>query len=236
MASSPLDFQHGGDHYKKMKIQPIEYALANEMDACQYSVLKYISRHKTAEGVLDLQKAIHFIQFALKYQYNVNCVVSYGDEKPEEPKPEEPLFSPIMSFNDKEPTQLAIVSAYPSNPIEEKKPKDENIPPFLEPEKEVLPKWEVVPVYDSSQEGKIVGYRVGTKQEHGVWFFIRHYLTDDMTDSPSLNWCQNAAERQAEEFNFERRTCESFSGYHQQGNREIRVSSKDEETTEERTN
>ena len=43
--------QVGGDWYKKLKIQPLDYAMDNNLNACQTKVVKYISRynlkHKT---------------------------------------------------------------------------------------------------------------------------------------------------------------------------------------------
>ena len=47
----------GGGHYASMKIQPIEYTLANGLGFCEGNVLKYISRWKSKNGVEDLKKA-----------------------------------------------------------------------------------------------------------------------------------------------------------------------------------
>ncbi len=40
------DVQEGGDHYKKMAIQPMQYALANRLDYGQANVIKYVTRFK----------------------------------------------------------------------------------------------------------------------------------------------------------------------------------------------
>lgn len=62
----PLTVQHGGDHYKSMGIQPVEFAYANGYDDCLFSTLKYVSRHHRKEGILDLDKAIHFVQLRVE--------------------------------------------------------------------------------------------------------------------------------------------------------------------------
>lgn len=67
---SALTNQPGGTHYKTMKIQPIEYVLANELGYCEANVVKYVSRHKTKNGKEDILKAIHYLQFILEFQYN----------------------------------------------------------------------------------------------------------------------------------------------------------------------
>jgi hypothetical protein len=38
----------GGDHYRKMAIQPIEYILANDLGFVEGAVVKYVSRWKEA--------------------------------------------------------------------------------------------------------------------------------------------------------------------------------------------
>jgi TPR repeat protein len=66
---SALDTQVSGDHYKKLKIQVVEYAHANELDAFQFSIIKYATRHKDKGGAADLRKAIHWCELALEMQY-----------------------------------------------------------------------------------------------------------------------------------------------------------------------
>lgn len=67
---SALDTQPGGVHYKEMKIQPIEYVIANNIGYCEGNVIKYVSRHRTKNGKEDILKAIHYLQFILEFQYN----------------------------------------------------------------------------------------------------------------------------------------------------------------------
>lgn len=70
-SKSALDVQAGGDHYKSMKIQPIEFIHANGLDFFQGNMLKYLCRHKSKGGVDDLMKVIHYAQLALELQYGV---------------------------------------------------------------------------------------------------------------------------------------------------------------------
>ena len=66
---SALDIQEGGDHYRKLKIQPIEFIHANELDFLQGNVIKYITRHKNKNGAADVRKALHYCQLILELQY-----------------------------------------------------------------------------------------------------------------------------------------------------------------------
>ena len=66
---SALETQEGGDHYKKLKIQPIEFIDANSLDFLQGNVVKYITRHKDKNGSADVRKALHYCQLILELQY-----------------------------------------------------------------------------------------------------------------------------------------------------------------------
>lgn len=63
---SALDTQVGGDHYKKLKIQPIEYILANELGFCEGNIVKYISRWREKGGVEDLKKIKQYCDFLIE--------------------------------------------------------------------------------------------------------------------------------------------------------------------------
>ena len=65
---SALDVQVGGDHYKKLKIQPMEYSMANNLDACQHTAIKYITRFRDKGGVADLEKAKHVIDMLIEFE------------------------------------------------------------------------------------------------------------------------------------------------------------------------
>lgn len=66
---SPLDYQHGGSHYKNYSIQPVEFAMANGLDLCQANVVKYVVRFRDKNGKDDLLKARHYIDLLIKFEY-----------------------------------------------------------------------------------------------------------------------------------------------------------------------
>jgi len=69
MSDKPaIDVQVGGDHYKKMKIQPIEYIHANSIPFPEGCVIKYVSRWREKGGVKDLEKAKHFIELLIELE------------------------------------------------------------------------------------------------------------------------------------------------------------------------
>jgi len=61
------DVQIGGDHYKRMAIQPIDYITQNNLNWYQGNAVKYVTRapHKGAL-VDDIRKAIHYLQLWLE--------------------------------------------------------------------------------------------------------------------------------------------------------------------------
>ena len=58
--------QVGGDHYAVMKIQPIEFILANELGFCEGNVIKYLCRYKRKNGLEDLKKARQYLDFLIE--------------------------------------------------------------------------------------------------------------------------------------------------------------------------
>jgi len=58
--------QIGGSHYKSLKIQPLEYALENNLGICEHAIIKYVSRWQSKGGVQDLQKARHYIDILIE--------------------------------------------------------------------------------------------------------------------------------------------------------------------------
>ena len=63
-----IDRQIGGDHYKKLKIQPMEYSLANNLNAAQHTVVKYVTRYKDKGGLQDLEKALHTLEMLIEHE------------------------------------------------------------------------------------------------------------------------------------------------------------------------
>ncbi len=58
--------QVGGDHYRKMKIQPIDFIIENGIGYCEGNIIKYISRYKKKGGIEDLRKAEHYIGILIR--------------------------------------------------------------------------------------------------------------------------------------------------------------------------
>jgi hypothetical protein len=67
-AASALDVQQGGDHYKKLKIQPIEYIHANGIPFAEGSIIKYVTRWRDKDGIKDLKKARHFLDMLIELE------------------------------------------------------------------------------------------------------------------------------------------------------------------------
>lgn len=67
---SALDKQVSGSHYKDLAIQPIQFIHANNIPFMEANVIKYICRHKTKNGLADLQKAKHYIELLMELEYD----------------------------------------------------------------------------------------------------------------------------------------------------------------------
>lgn len=61
-----LDLQIGGNHYKSMDIQPLEFIVANDIGFIEGNVIKYICRHKVKNGLEDLKKARHYLDMLIE--------------------------------------------------------------------------------------------------------------------------------------------------------------------------
>lgn len=53
--------QVGGNHYQTA-IQPWDYTVANNLDYFQGTIIKYITRCWSKNGIEDLEKAAHFLE------------------------------------------------------------------------------------------------------------------------------------------------------------------------------
>lgn len=65
---SAFDTQVGGNHYKDMTIQPLEFILANGLGFCEGSVVKYICRYKKKGGIEDLRKVRHYVDLLIEHE------------------------------------------------------------------------------------------------------------------------------------------------------------------------
>jgi hypothetical protein len=59
--------QVGGNHYKKLAIDPIEYGVRNKLGFLEVSIIKYVTRFRDKGGIQDLDKAIHCIERLKQY-------------------------------------------------------------------------------------------------------------------------------------------------------------------------
>lgn len=80
-----LKSQVGGSHYKDMKIQPIVFCQENKLGACESSIIKYVCRHRSKNGLEDLRKARHFIDILISLEYTetkeVGCIFDIGQDR-----------------------------------------------------------------------------------------------------------------------------------------------------------
>jgi len=63
--ADPFARQVGGDHYAKMKIQPVVFIEQNGIPFLEGSAIKYLCRWREKGGIADLEKAKHFIDLRI---------------------------------------------------------------------------------------------------------------------------------------------------------------------------
>lgn len=66
--ATPLDVQTGGDHYKKLKIQPAYYNWANNIPFIEGCCIKYLTRWRDKGGVEDLRKSKHMHDLLIYFE------------------------------------------------------------------------------------------------------------------------------------------------------------------------
>ena len=66
---SAFETQVSGTHYSKLAIQPMQYSMANKLDACQHTIIKYVTRFRDKGGQADLKKARHVIDMLIELEY-----------------------------------------------------------------------------------------------------------------------------------------------------------------------
>lgn len=64
------DIQIAGSHYKDLPIQPSEFCQRNKLNWCESNVIKYVCRHRNKNGRVDIEKAIHYLQLLLEWEYD----------------------------------------------------------------------------------------------------------------------------------------------------------------------
>ena len=68
---SALEKQVSGDHYKSLKIQPVEFIHGNGIPFAEGSVIKYVTRWRDKGGIADLEKAKHFLEILIELERKV---------------------------------------------------------------------------------------------------------------------------------------------------------------------
>lgn len=63
---SNFDLQVGGNHYKDLAIQPLEFIVRNNIPFCEGNVIKYVVRWSVKGGLQDLQKARHYLDLLIE--------------------------------------------------------------------------------------------------------------------------------------------------------------------------
>ena len=71
---SALETQVGGNHYSKLKIQPIEFIIGCRLEFREANAVKYLSRYTDKNGVEDLRKSRHYVEMILE---NNNAVKGF---------------------------------------------------------------------------------------------------------------------------------------------------------------
>ena len=61
--------QVGGEHYKRLTIQPWQFIRANKLPFGEGNVIKYVCRHHHKGGREDLEKAKHYIDLIIESDY-----------------------------------------------------------------------------------------------------------------------------------------------------------------------
>lgn len=63
-----LSRQVGGDHYRNMAIQPIEFIIRNNIPFCEANAIKCLCRWRSKNGIEDLEKAKHYIDLLIQLE------------------------------------------------------------------------------------------------------------------------------------------------------------------------
>ncbi len=65
---SALDKQEGGNHYKDMAIQPVEFIHKNGLGFIVGNIIKYVCRYQNKTGAGDLKKARHYLDMLIEME------------------------------------------------------------------------------------------------------------------------------------------------------------------------
>ena len=68
MQPNSLEVQVGGNHYKELPIQPVQYIYENGIGYFEGNVIKYVTRWRSKGGIPDLEKAKHYIDMLIEFE------------------------------------------------------------------------------------------------------------------------------------------------------------------------
>lgn len=63
-----LSRQEGGNHYKDLPIQPVEFIHRNGIGFMEGNAIKYLTRWRSKGGLEDLKKARHYIDMLIEME------------------------------------------------------------------------------------------------------------------------------------------------------------------------
>ena len=69
MKSNPLEKQVGGSHYQSKGVQHTTFCQRNRIPWNESSAIKYLTRWRRKNGIQDLEKARHYMEFAAQEEY-----------------------------------------------------------------------------------------------------------------------------------------------------------------------
>lgn len=70
-STTAMTKQVAGSHYRGLAIQPTEFCQRNGLDFCIGSILKYLTRWRSKNGIEDLKKARHFVEIREAFPYHI---------------------------------------------------------------------------------------------------------------------------------------------------------------------
>ena len=87
--SDPLKRQVGGNHYQSKGVQHVQFCQVNRIPWAESCALKYLTRHRRKNGLQDVEKARHYVEFvvALDYDKEGKPLYSHAQMVPERLKP-----------------------------------------------------------------------------------------------------------------------------------------------------
>ncbi len=92
--SKALQTQVGGMHYKQMPTQPWEIIASHNLDFWEGNVLKYVLRYRTKNGVEDLKKARHYLDYLIERESSMYTIKRVKGKVPVS------LQGTFMSYNE----------------------------------------------------------------------------------------------------------------------------------------